>query len=156
MTGCDSKFVDLVIQTNHGWFDNKDAPLPPKERFRLADDLYIEKPDDPVANMVLDFGEPTGFGVQRPYRQYAYFYAFVREIPETDSVHQWDTDGRLQMAVALSRLIRPTSISFRYAARIRFNDDGTVKHAFPAWLRGVDPDSCVVLPSKLDSQGLRI
>jgi len=57
------------------------------------------------------------------------------------SVHEWDTDQRLQTAVALSRLVRPTSISFRHAARIRYNKNGTVKSAFPAWLTGVDPDS---------------
>jgi len=53
----------------------------------------------------------------------------------------WDTDRRLQTPVALSRLVRPTSISFRYAARIQSNDNGTVRCAYPAWLTGVDPDS---------------
>lgn len=57
------------------------------------------------------------------------------------SVTEWDTDQELQMAIALSRLLHPTSISFRNAARILYNDDGTVKHAVPPDMLGVDPDA---------------
>jgi hypothetical protein len=134
-------FADVVVQTNHGWFGNQSAPLPPEERFQLTSDLYIEKLDSVASNMVLDFGIPAGYEVMKPVRQYAYFYAFVRQVPVPASVHDWDTDQRLQTAVALSRLVRPTSISFRHAARIHYNDDGTLKSAYPAWLTGVDPDS---------------
>jgi hypothetical protein len=56
-------------------------------------------------------------------------------------MYRWDIDQRLQTAIALSRLVRPTSISFRHAARVRYNEDGSVSQAFSAWLRGVDPDS---------------
>jgi hypothetical protein len=134
-------FLDVVVQTNHGWFSNQTAPLPPEKRFQLTSDLYIEKLDSVASNIVLDFGIPAGYEVMKPVRQYAYFYAFVRQVPEPASIHEWDTDQRLQTAVALSRLIRPTSISFRHAARLHYGDDGTLKSAYPAWLTGVDPDS---------------
>jgi len=134
-------FVDVVVQTNHGWFENKSAPLPPEGRFQLTSDLYIEKLDSVASNIVLDFGIPVGYEVMKPVRQYAYFYALVRQLPGPASIHEWDTDQRLQTAVALSRLVRPTSISFRHAARLHYGDDGSLKSAYPAWLTGVDPDS---------------
>jgi hypothetical protein len=134
-------FVDVVVQTNQGWFGNQTAPLPPEERFHLTSDLYIEKLDSVASNIVLDFGIPVGYEVMKPVRQYGYFYAFVWRVPEPASAHDWDTDQRLQTAVALSRLVRPTSISFRHAARLHYSDDGTLKSAYPAWLTGVDPDS---------------
>src|SRR5713226_1502487 len=134
-------FVDVVVQTNHGWFGNQAAPLPPEKRFQLTNDLSIEKLDSVASNIVLDFGIPTGYEVMKPVRQYAYFYAFVKQVREPASVHDWDTDQRLQTVVALSRLVRPTSISFRHAARLHYGEDGTLKSAYPAWLTGVDPDS---------------
>jgi hypothetical protein len=42
----------------------------------------------------------------KPVQQYGYFYAFVRKVPEPASIHDWDTDQRLQTTIALSRLIR--------------------------------------------------
>ena len=134
-------FMDVVVQTNHGWFENQTAPLPPEKRFQLTSDLYIEKLDSVASNIVLDFGIPVGYEAMKPIRQYAYFYAFVREVPEPASIHDWDTDQKLQTVVALSRLVRPTSISFRHAARLHYSDDGTLKSAYPAWLTGMDPDS---------------
>jgi hypothetical protein len=134
-------FFDVVIQTNYEWFSNQSAPLPPDGRFQLTSDLYIEKLNSVASNIVLDFGIPTGYEVMKPTRQYAYFYAFVRQVPEPASIHDWDIDQKLQTTVALSRLVRPTSISFRHAARLRYSDDGTLKSAYPAWLTGVDPDS---------------
>lgn len=131
---------DLVIQENYGLF-NFNNPIMPPERFDIADDLYVGKIDSRTANIVLDFGEPKSFKIDAPHRQGGYFYAFVRIVPEPAEMHSWDTDQRLQTAIALSRLVRPTSISFRNAGRVRYNDDGTVRHGYPAWLRGVDPDS---------------
>src|ERR1700721_1064568 len=135
-------FVDVVIQTNHGWFRNPTAPVPPEGRFQLTSDLYIEKLDSVASNIVLDFGIPAGYEVIKPVRQYGYFYAFVRQVPEPVSVHNWDTDQKLQTVVALSRLARPTSISLRLAARLPYSDDGTLKSAYPAGLKGLDPAFC--------------
>lgn len=130
---------DLVIQENFGQFNMTDPPMPP-ERFDVADDLYIGKIDNKAMQIVRGFGDPRGYKIEAPHPQWGYFYAFVRIVQEPAEMHRWDTDHRLQTAVALSRLVRPTSISYRHAGRVRYNDDGTVRHAFPAWLRGVDPD----------------
>jgi|SRR5712664_2395830 len=133
-------FMDVVVP-NHSWFGNQTAPVPPEKRFQLTSDLYIEKLDSVASNIVIEFGIPTGYEVMKPFRQYAQFYAFVRQLPESARIHEFDGDQRLQNAVALSRLVRPTSISFRHAARLHYRDDGTLKSAYPAWLTGVDPDS---------------
>jgi hypothetical protein len=130
---------DLVIQENFGQFNINNPHMPP-ERFDIADDLYIGKIDEPAMQIVRAFGDPKGYKIHTPPPQWGYFYAFVRIVQEPAGVYSWDTDQRLQTAIALSRLVRPTSISFRHAGRVRYNDDGTVRHAFPAWLRGVDPD----------------
>lgn len=45
-------------------------------------------------------------------------YAFMRLDAPREQLYGWDPDNRLQMCLALSRLVRPTSVSFRYAARI--------------------------------------
>src|ERR1700687_2508800 len=126
-------FIDVVVQTNHGWFGNQTAPAPPEKRFQLTSDMYIEKLDSVASNIVIEFGIPTGYETVNPIRQYAQFYAFVRQLPESARIHEWDSDQRLQNAVALSRLVRPTSISYRHAARLHYGDDGTLKSAYPAW-----------------------
>jgi hypothetical protein len=66
-------FADVVVQTNHNWFANQNAPLPPEGRFQLSDDLYIAKLDSAASNIVLDFGIPSGYEVMKPVRQYGYF-----------------------------------------------------------------------------------
>lgn len=134
-------FADVVVQTNQAWFTNQDAPRPPDGTIQLSHDLFIQKLDSKTLNVVLDFRIPTGYGVMKPVRQDSYFYAFVRQLPGPANIHEWDTDQRLQTAIALSRLIHPTSISFRHAARVEYQADGTLKCAYPAWLTGVDPDS---------------
>jgi hypothetical protein len=132
--------VDMVVQENFGQF-NISNPVMPPDRFELADDLYVGKIDHATSKIILDFGDPKGYNIVTPTRQWGYFYAFVRNVAEPADIYRWDTDQRLQTTIALSRLIRPTSISFRNAGRIQYNDDGTAKHAFPAWLQGIDPDA---------------
>ena len=132
--------LDLVVQENYGRFNFSDPTMPP-ERFDLADDIYIGTIDRQAVKLLLDFGDPKGYNIITPPRQWGYFYAFVRVVPEPADMYRWDTDQRLHTSIALSRLVRPTSISFRHAGRVRYSEDGSVKQAFPAWLRGVDPDS---------------
>lgn len=133
---------DIVIQDNYGLF-NFNNPIMPPARFDVADDIFIGKIDSHTAKVLLDFGQPKGYNFVTPHRQWGYFYAFVRLVPEPSEMLRWDTDQRLQTVIALSRLVRPTSISFRHAGRVRYNDDDSIRHAFPAWLRGVDPDSWI-------------
>src|SRR5258708_1015482 len=109
--------LDLVVQENDGQFNFIDPPMPPK-RFDIADDLYIGKIDSRAMTIVRGFGVPKGYNLAPPVPQTGYFYAFVRIVPEPSEMHEWDADQRLQTAIALSRLVRPTSISFRNAGRV--------------------------------------
>jgi hypothetical protein len=131
--------VDVVIQTNEAHINLLSEP-PPKEPLKLAEDIVVKKLDNKIANIVFGFGQPQGHKIRPPTVQCAQMYAFVRSVQEPASISEWDSDTRLQTVVALSRLVHPTSISFRHAARIRYNDDGSIKHAYPAVIFGVDPD----------------
>ena len=55
--------------------------------------------------------------------------------------YEWDKDGKLQNCVAFSRLLVPTSVSFRYAARIGYNTDHSIADISPANIRGVPVDT---------------
>src|SRR5215471_9159990 len=52
-----------------------------------------------------------------------------------------DQDFRLLRCVSLSRLIRPTTVGFRYAARIRRNTERDSIEIAPAEIRGVSVDA---------------
>lgn len=132
--------IDAVLQPNDRWIDLGREALPP-DVFELARDISVRKLDDTSVRTVFDLGDPRGFQAPSAFRQGWYLYAFVCEVPGPASVHEWDSDQRLQTAIALSRLVHQTSISFRYAARLQYGDKGNLICAFPAVLRGVDPDS---------------
>jgi len=124
---------DVVIHTNEGLFQDSErliySELAPRDRFNLSDDLWVGKLDEGVADAVFDACEPPGLFLKKPMRQYGQLYAFVRERApaEPPNEHVWDSDSLLQMCVALSRLVHPTSISFRYAARIICTDNENEK-----------------------------
>jgi len=67
----------------------------------------------------MDACEPRGYKFQ-PKRLFGHFYAFVRGNPPDEPTSEWDSDGRLQECVAISRLVRPTSIGFEYSSRLRY------------------------------------
>lgn len=144
---------DVAIQTNANRFGLPDDfvianPLPP-DGFKLADDLWIGKIEPDVARIILDFGEPPTHGMPKPAVQFAQLYAFVREPVQSDPF-KWDEDSRLQTCVALSRLVHPTTISLRYAARVRYNSDSSVSDAYPADIRGVGIDTFLAAPLERD------
>lgn len=90
---------------------------------------------------MLDLGETSYYGTPKPVIQYAQLYSFVREKDAPAPPYQWDEDSRLQMCVAVSRLIQPTTVSLRYAARIRYNSDSSIADVSPADIRGVGFDT---------------
>jgi hypothetical protein len=144
---------DVIIHTNHNIFPlpNKTLqanPLPP-DPFQLGNDLWIGKIDADAAKIVLDLGEPNYYGAPKPVIQYAQLYSFVREKDRLAVPYQWDEDTRLQACVAVSRLIQPTTVSLRYAARIRYNPD-SIADVSPANIRGVAIDTYPASPPQRD------
>lgn len=138
------KTYDVAIHTNEGVFRSPEdfRARPPLDcPFALAPDLMIDKIDPEVAERVLDMGDPTPHGMAKPVRQYAQLYSFVRTIPVPSQTYVWDEDSRLQTSVALSRLVHPTSLSLRYAARVRFGKADQVQDICLADIRGVGIDT---------------
>ncbi len=138
---------DVVIHTNEGPFQDSEglifSELPPPDRFNLSDDLWVGKLDERVVDAVFDACEPPGRFLKKPVRPYGQLYAFVRERPpvELPNEYEWDSDSRLQMCVALSRLVHPTSISFRYAARITCAENENVEEIVPGPVAGHGADA---------------
>jgi len=56
----------------------------------------------------------------------------------------------LQACVALSRLVHPTSVSLRYAGRIRYNSDSSISDISPAYIKGVGVDTFLDSAPKRD------
>lgn len=140
---------DVVIHTNEGLFQDSErliySELAPRDRFNLSDDLWVGKLDEGVVDAVFDACEPTGRFLKKPVRQYGQLYAFVRERPpvEPPNEFEWDSDSLLQICVALSRLVHPTSISLRYAARIICADNEKVEEIVPGPVPGHGADAYV-------------
>lgn len=144
---------DVVVHTNHNTFAFPNSQLlkanPPPDPFDLGNDLWIGKIDADAARIVLDLGEPNYHGTPKPVIQYAQLYSFVREKDRLAAPYQWDEDARLQACVAVSRLIQPTTVSLRYAARIRYNPD-SIADISPANIRGVGTDTFPASPPERD------
>jgi len=123
-------FRDVVIHTNQNVFPYPNPlldsnPVPP-DPFQLGADLWMGRIEPETARTILELAEPQLHGLPKVVIQFAQFYAFVREKSGPGEPYKWDTDSRLQMCVALSRLVQPTSVSLRNSARVRYNSDSTV------------------------------
>lgn len=131
---------DVILHTNEGLFHVADQVLdsvpPPDRPIVLADDLLVTRLDSDVANAVMNACEPPGHWKVKPVRQYAQMYTFVKQLDPSEEKYEWDPDSRLESCVALSRLVHPTSVSLRYAARVFYEDDGSVRQIVPADIYG--------------------
>src|SRR4029077_7356308 len=99
---------DVVLHTNGGLFRAQQllASFPPVEdRIDLGLGLWLGRLDGDLASAVMDTCDPAVLGIPKPVRQYAQFYAYVRELDDDAELYRWDTDFRLQDCVGLSRLI---------------------------------------------------
>jgi len=145
---------DVAVHTNLNIFGlpNKILeanPLPP-DPFELSNDLWMGKIDAEAAKLTLELGESDYYGTPKPVRQDAQLYSFVREKDTFAATYQWDEDSRLQTCVAVSRLVQPTTISLRYASRIRYNSDSSISDISPANIRGVAIDTFLATPPERD------
>jgi hypothetical protein len=135
------QYCDVVIHPNADIFGREELvkAFPPiKERINLSDDMWLGRLDGAIVKAVMDTCEPRTFGIISPVRQFAQLYSFVRELPYGD-MYRFDNENLLTSAVAVSRLIHPTSTGLTYAARIAYEPDG-VKQIFPAQVSGISKD----------------
>jgi hypothetical protein len=92
---------------------------------KIADDLSLIPISAELCRAIRRACDPPGMGVRRAIDGRGHpLYTFVRGAAPRTPLRQFDSDRRLQLCVALSRLVRPTSASFRYAVRIVGDIDG--------------------------------
>lgn len=103
----------------------------------ISDNLWIAPIIWNIENAILEYCEPRGLYDKyetgdgkleeiRPIKKFQIPYAFAREKPPESDIFNWDIDGKLKGLIALSRIIHPTSISYQYSAKLKFNDNELV------------------------------
>jgi len=134
------KYLDIALfprMSNPDELESlKKYPILNKE-ITIPDNLWIAPINGYIEKAILEYCAPRGlydkyknqdgkFEEIRPIKKFQISYAFAREKPpESDKFH-WDIDHKLRTLIALSRIIHPTSISFEYSAKLKFNDNELV------------------------------
>jgi hypothetical protein len=120
---------------------------PPAEQFQLAPDVELTLLDRDLAERVMDCCEAQGYGFPKPVRQSPQLYSFVRSASQSGNLWDWKPDQRLEMCVALSRLVHPTSFPLEYHVKVSLNADGELEELIPlvgayrgAWIAERDRD----------------
>lgn len=93
--------------------------------FRLSDDIWIERFDEPFAINIQRACEPANYKTVNHVRD-RHVYAFVRREPEGEKIHRRKPgsvvrdEGIIPLftVIALSRLVHPTTTGNRYCAKI--------------------------------------
>ena len=107
---------------------------PIQNKLTIENDIFIEKLPRDESLKVFSAFEPKGYNFN-PIRQFGQLYSFVRvNAPESPPL-EWDSDERLQMCIGLSRIIHPTTISFEYSCRIRY-ENNTILDIIPGPIAG--------------------
>ncbi len=104
-----------VMSANHRAPENERITEP----VQIADDVQIAPVRPDLVELVSEACDAPGYNKMPAAIDLRIFpYSFVRLSPPRDNLFAWDPDERLQMCIALSRLVRPTSMSFGYSARL--------------------------------------
>lgn len=85
-------------------------------RFELTNDIWIERLDEELAAHIQEACEPPHYNFNNVGHD-RHLYAFVRQLPAPET-SRYEGMSQLIAAVALSRLIRPTSMGTRYCAQV--------------------------------------
>ena len=136
--GC---YVVLHIGSGPGRGSSADLIVSNKdERFGLNDEIWIERLDSPLAIRIQTACEPPHFNVSTVHQD-RHLYAFLRRVPQTES-RTFEGMEPVLGAIALSRLVHPTTTGDRYCAKIfHFGLDNSVIQSIQ--YRGTSPDVSV-------------
>lgn len=136
---------DVAIFTNISYgrateeFTESFPPI--RNKLILDEDIYIDRLARKLAHRIFLDCSPKGFSDATP--QFAQLYSFIRDnAPESPRL-TWDSDERLQICIVLSRLIHPTNISFKYSARIVYENDD-IQEIIPGPVTGFGAYSWVI------------
>jgi len=104
-------FKDIHYQQAKTKIKNDYPPISAK--IEIAKDVFIEIIDSDLATEIFLNCTPNGSSDEAADQRQ--LYSFVRENAPTQPFFKWDNDENLQICIALSRLIQPTTISFEYS-----------------------------------------
>lgn len=110
----------------HPGMDEERAPGEFVDAIDLGGGVMIEDLGRDTAELVMNACTPRGHYFV-PVRQFGQRYSLVKEVALDELEHRhfaWDTDGTLDDALTLSRLIRDNGYSTQYAARLLDYEDG--------------------------------
>lgn len=133
---------DIAVHVTNSYRGiDEDLRLHPPHRSQVwvTPDVWIGQLPAEHATTILDMCEGLTLRGSKIARTFEQRYVFVLE----NNIHGgWDGAGTLQLAIGLSRLIRPTSLGFEHAARLIYLD-GRLHDAWPirvasagAWIAG--------------------
>lgn len=119
---------------------------PITDRVNIAPDIFIERLDGGVARKISEGCSAGAIPSQSAQR-----YSFVRVFRSGQDPNRFDEDQRLQIAIALSRLIRPTSIGLEESAQISGPmNDATTLVVTPGPITGPASEAYVADRSRAD------
>jgi hypothetical protein len=104
----------------------------------LGHDVRLTQVEKSASNYIIELCNPHRLR-RAPSRLLVVRYAFVREqsLPYSANPFEFDADGRLNAAMAISRLVHPTAIGFEHSARLILNDAGGIAEALPGHIKGM-------------------
>lgn len=137
-------FFDLVLHLEPPQHVPESPVL--QKPFKLADDIEAIPFDHGRMSLILEACDPPGVNLGDGIDLRAPLYAFVRYDAPRDPMHAWDQDERLQLCIALSRLIRPTSLSFGYSVRLIGSLDSDRYELIPGPVRGFGAQAWTAIP----------
>lgn len=117
---------DIILVPN---YQANVTPNLPQFPVDLGRGVRLEKLPKDLAQKVMDACEPPGYNAP-PAQGHGHLYVFIRQDPPAGST-LWDPDGRLQECIAISRLIRPTSIGLKYSGQLRRTPEGELEQEWP-------------------------
>jgi hypothetical protein len=97
--------------------DHTKLGVPIAEKFALSSHIWIVRLDAPVAKQIVEACSPRNLDVPI-HDQQGHTYAFVRKSRFPGLFHDFGGIEELGATIALSRLIRPTTMGLRWAARV--------------------------------------
>lgn len=157
MSSRDTTVKDIVVVTSEvlAGLPHDRIPLPNSFRlpFPLGRDISVEEIEGSLVEHIFDVCEPAGWNFRLP-RPFGQLYSFVRnKSPDVESPvwdWDWDKDRELQKCIALSRLVKPTPVGFKYSARVVSDANGEAVKVIPGAVAGFGSQAWVAGKSEDD------
>ena len=137
------RVIDIVFATTSGIGSFGDFPPPTKKQVQLSETIFLGRQPNELWDAVYAACKPRGYAFN-PTPQFGQRYAFWNTGPTQPDGYNWDPDQSLATAVALSRLVHPSSIGFEYSARVTCRSDNQIDLIVPGPVSGLLAHAYVV------------